>query len=318
MVKNTLGKPELKYIEKLYSDLEITCNISNGQIRCIPFVKSICPIKPPKGTEKSFLEFGCGPGHNVLNAALAGYEAYGIELKKSIAELGNHLIKKLKKEGIIDPTLKAKIFYGNDMPKDLLEDLTLIEIHSLKKRFGLRTDIILSKFKKINNMRLEYISDKELDYLEKKIPYHYQLVDTKKQRPVQRFEISYDKLNPVNNQGELIFNEKIDQAIWYYFEANSFLLENPYSDENKDVYDIMDKQIKDFDYFYSYCYSVGFHKTLTAEILRRHRKKKSIWKNKSDIDGTYETNPHVKAYKFPLNITHRRKKTYRNNSKQKC
>jgi SAM-dependent methyltransferase len=81
-----------------------------------------------------FLEIGCGLGRNTLLAAMMGYDAYGIDIRQDQVEKGNNFIEELKSKELIDNSINAKLFYGNFITNDLIDEYKNLWIKYVSKK----------------------------------------------------------------------------------------------------------------------------------------------------------------------------------------
>ncbi|MBN2052654.1 hypothetical protein JW756_04070 [Candidatus Woesearchaeota archaeon] len=202
-----------------------------------------------------FLEFGCGLGRNVLVAAMQGFEAYGIDIRKDLVDKGNCIIQKFKQDGMVDQDIPAKLFYGNILSKDIIQDAknNLVRLISEDKHQAPET--IRESLDQWLSCSLDFVTNQ-------------QFVKTMQRRgeyptyKVQLFELhEYDLKKIGIHKPEFI--EKIP-----------FFLENPYENQGLDVYDLIGKRFDNFRSFYSYSWCENL---LISEMIRRHHPSPYSW-----------------------------------------
>jgi len=271
-----LVKEMREFNKEIMKMRSFSSNVIRGYIPSLAF-----NIRPPLGFDESkkplFLEFGCGLGKNVLIAALRGFEAYGIEIRKDLVDRGNKIIQELKKKGLIDDGVHARLFYGNIMSKDIIRDVKNNLVQRVSKEQHESQDTIMKLIDQWLSQSLEFITDEQFAKIgmtqEHYPPYKAQL-----------FELSDGNLKKIGMQRPE-FLEKIN-----------FFLDNPYTSQGLDVYDVIGKNFNEFDSFYSYSWCENM---LIAEMIRRHHPSPYLWSERdSNYDHT-EKIPHILF--LPLN-----------------
>ncbi len=259
--RQAFGGPRLPYVENRYNaPLKIAQEMS--------------------GREKPlFLEFGCGLGKNVLRNALRGFDSYGVEMRLNLVNIGNEFIDKLKSEGYIDDSVQARLFYGNIFTKDILEELvdrlcaTLIARRTEQasqaspEKQGEEWATMRSNIEAQLEKGLEFLTDEEtqrcprITTVPKRIGSQFCLgrATVPKRVKVQRFELNCD-------EGDM-----------------DTILENPYSKQGLDVYDVMGLDFGQFDVFYGYSYS-NENNPYIACMIYRHHPRPYIWHDPAEYE----------------------------------